>query len=135
MEIRSASLSEDSIIAGKIKLTADVRTNRIHVMTRPVNMPFVRKLIAEFDSPVEFGTPVARPLRFVPVADVLDVVVKAITEPGMKEDKAAAATGSTPQNKQSNTSNSSNGNANQRAAYSNSNSSAGGGGSGGSSSA
>ena len=51
VELRSrAGLSEDSIIVGKIKLTADVRTNRIHVITRPVNMPFVRKLITEFDS-------------------------------------------------------------------------------------
>ena len=35
-----AVLSEDSLIVGKIKLEADVRTNRIHVITRPVNIPF-----------------------------------------------------------------------------------------------
>lgn len=86
LEIRPASLSEDSIIVGKIKLTADIRTNRIHVVTRPVNMPFIRKLISEFDSSVKFGEPVSRPLRYVPVGDVLDVVVKAITEPGDKEE-------------------------------------------------
>jgi type II secretion system protein D len=91
VEIRSASLSEDSIIAGKIKLTADVRTNRIHVVTRPVNLPFIRKLISEFDSSAKFGEPVSRPLRFVPVADVLDVVVKAITDPGMKEEASSSA--------------------------------------------
>jgi general secretion pathway protein D len=86
VEIRPGPLSEDSIIVGKIKLTADVRTNRIHVVTRPVNLPFIRKLLQEFDSSAKFGEPVSRPLRFVPVADVLDVVVKAITEPGMKEE-------------------------------------------------
>ncbi|MEZ0258879.1 MAG: secretin N-terminal domain-containing protein [Chthoniobacter sp.] len=91
VEIRPGSLSEDSIIVGKIKLTADVRTNRIHVVTRPINMPFVRKLIGEFDSTAKFGEPVSRPLRFVPVADVLDVVVKAITEPGMKEESGASS--------------------------------------------
>jgi len=84
VELRS--LSEDSIIVGKIKLTADVRTNRIHVVTRPVNMPFVRKLISEFDASVPFGVPVTRPLRYISVGDVLDVVVKAITDPGMKEE-------------------------------------------------
>lgn len=91
LELRGGALSEDSIIIGKIKLTADVRTNRIHVVTRPVNMPFVRKLITEFDSTAKFGDPVSRPLRFISVGDVLDVVVKAITEPGMKEDSSGAA--------------------------------------------
>jgi len=39
-----AGLSEEAVVVGKIKLTADVRTNRIHVVTRPINMPFIRKL-------------------------------------------------------------------------------------------
>ena len=55
------ALSEDSVIVGKIKLAPDVRTNRIHVITRPINMPFIRKLIAEFDANVEFAKPVTRP--------------------------------------------------------------------------
>lgn len=85
-------LSEESIIVGKIKLTADIRTNRIHVVTRPINLPFVRRLIREFDSDVKFAEPAKRPLRFISAADVLDVVVKAITEPGAKaEDSGAAA--------------------------------------------
>jgi type II secretion system protein D len=93
VELRSA-LSEDSIIVGKIKLTADIRTNRIHVITRPVNMPFIRNLISEFDSSVAFGEPVSRPLRYISVGDVLDVVVKAITDPGMKEEGGGAGGGS-----------------------------------------
>jgi type II secretion system protein D len=94
LELRNGALSEDSIIVGKIKLTADVRTNRIHVVTRPVNLPFVRKLITEFDATAVFGEPVARPLRFVSVGDVLDVVVKAISEPGAKEDGSSTGTAS-----------------------------------------
>ncbi|HEY1769468.1 MAG TPA: secretin N-terminal domain-containing protein [Chthoniobacterales bacterium] len=78
----SAVLSEDSLIVGKIKLEADVRTNRIHVVTRPINMPFVRKLIGEFDENIEFGTPVTRPLQYIAAADVLPVLVQALTEPG-----------------------------------------------------
>jgi general secretion pathway protein D len=77
-----AALSEDSIIIGKIKIAADVRTNRIHVITRPINMPFIRKLIAEFDANVEFAKPVTRPLRYISAADVLPVLVQALTEPG-----------------------------------------------------
>src|SRR5712691_11440844 len=37
-----AALTEESVVVGKIKLSADVRTNRIHVITRPVNMPWIR---------------------------------------------------------------------------------------------
>ncbi|MGI8431625.1 MAG: type II secretion system protein GspD, partial [Chthoniobacterales bacterium] len=78
----SAVLSEDSLVVGKIKLEADVRTNRIHVITRPINMPFVRKLIAEFDANVEFGKPVSFPLQYISAGDVLPVLVQALTEPG-----------------------------------------------------
>ena len=39
-------LSEESLIVGKIKLEADVRTNRIQVITRPINLPFIEKLIS-----------------------------------------------------------------------------------------
>jgi type II secretion system protein D len=75
-------LSEEAVIVGKIKLTPDVRTNRIHIVTRPLNMPFIRQLIHEFDANVEFGHPVTRPLRYISAADVLPVLVQALTEPG-----------------------------------------------------
>src|SRR5205823_2764327 len=89
------ALSEESVIVGKIKLAPDVRTNRIHVITRPINMPFIRKLIAELDANVEFGKPVTRPLRYISASDVLPVLVQALTEPGAQQ-QAAETTG--PQN-------------------------------------
>jgi len=76
------ALTEESVVVGKIKLSADVRTNRIHVITRPVNMPFVRKLVSEFDANVEFAKPVVRALNYISAADVLPVIVQALTEPG-----------------------------------------------------
>jgi type II secretion system protein D len=76
------ALTEESVVVGKIKLSADVRTNRIHVITRPVNMPFVRKLISEFDANVEFAKPVVRALNYISAADVLPVIVQALSEPG-----------------------------------------------------
>ena len=78
------ALTEESVVVGKIKISADVRTNRIHVITRPVNMPFVRKLIAEFDANVEFAKPVTRALNYISAADVLPVIVDALTEPGQQ---------------------------------------------------
>jgi general secretion pathway protein D len=92
------ALSEDSVIVGKIKLSADVRTNRIHVITRPVNMPFVKRLISEFDANVEFAKPVTRPLRYISAADVLPVIVQALTEPGAEGGAGAEATGANPNN-------------------------------------
>jgi type II secretory pathway component GspD/PulD (secretin) len=86
------ALSEDSIVVGKIKIAADVRTNRIHVITRPVNMPFIKKLISEFDANVEFGKPVTRALRYISAADVLPVIVQTLTEPGTGQAAGTDAT-------------------------------------------
>jgi general secretion pathway protein D len=96
-EISGATgLSEEAVVVGKIKLTADVRTNRIHVVTRPINMPFIRKLIREFDANVEFGKPVTRPLRYISAGDVLPVLVQALTEPGATAQPGAEAGGASP---------------------------------------
>jgi general secretion pathway protein D len=75
-------LTEEAVVVGKIKLTADVRTNRIHVVTRPINMPFIRKLVREFDANVAFAKPVTRYLKYISAGDVLPVLVQALTEPG-----------------------------------------------------
>jgi type II secretory pathway component GspD/PulD (secretin) len=83
-----------------------VRTNRIHVVTRPINMPFIRQLIHEFDANVEFGKPVTRPLRYVSAGEVLPVLVQALTEPGTEGQGAGAgalpggAPGQSPQPRQ-----------------------------------
>ncbi len=89
-----AALTEESVVVGKIKLSADVRTNRIHVITRPANMPFIRKLVSEFDANVEFAKPVTRPLNYISAADVLPVIVQALTEPGQAA--AGGAEGAAP---------------------------------------
>jgi general secretion pathway protein D len=95
------ALTEEAVVVGKIKLAADVRTNRIHVITRPINMPFIRKLVAEFDANVEFAKPVTRPLKYISAADVLPVLVQALTEPGAQQAGAeGAAPGAQPQQQQ-----------------------------------
>jgi len=89
-------LSEEAIIVGKIKLTPDVRTNRIHVVTRPINMPFIRQLIHEFDANVEFAKPVTRYLKYVSAGEVLPVLVQALTEPGTEGGGPGAGGGGGP---------------------------------------
>ncbi len=92
IEITTGGPNEEAIIQGKIKITADKRTNRIHVVTRPANMPFIEKLIREFDANVKFGTPTSRPLKYVKATDVLQAAVKAISDPGAKDEGGAAST-------------------------------------------
>jgi general secretion pathway protein D len=89
-------LSEEAVIVGKIKVTPDVRTNRIHVVTRPINMPFIRQLIHEFDANVEFGKPVSRYLNYISAGDVLPVLVQALTEPGTEQGAGAGGQGGLP---------------------------------------
>jgi general secretion pathway protein D len=86
-------LSEEAIVVGKIKLTPDVRTNRIHVVTRPINMPFIRQLVHEFDANVEFAKPVTRYLKYISAGEVLPVLVQALTEPGAEGAGAAPGAG------------------------------------------
>jgi len=89
-------LSEEAVIVGKIKITPDVRTNRIHVVTRPINMPFIRQLIHEFDANVEFGKPVTRYLQYISAGDILPVLVQALTEPGAEQGQGAGGAGGLP---------------------------------------
>src|SRR5712672_1557977 len=89
-------LSEEAVIVGKIKITPDIRTNRIHVVTRPINMPFIRQLIHEFDANVEFAKPVTRYLQYVSAGDILPVLVQALTEPGTEQGAGAGGQGGLP---------------------------------------
>ncbi len=86
-------MTEDAIVVGKIQITADVRTNRVHVVTRPVNMPLVRRLIEEFDANTPFADPVKRRLKFVSARDILQILVQSLTEPGSDQSGNAGAPG------------------------------------------
>jgi general secretion pathway protein D len=59
-------------------------------------MPFIRKLVKEFDANVEFAKPVTRPLKYISAADVLPVLVQALTEPGVPTPAGAPAGGGSP---------------------------------------
>jgi len=65
---------ESNLIVGETQLAADPRTNRILVVTRPVNLPYIKKLIAELDAPVPLDAVLERPLKFVSAIDVLPVL-------------------------------------------------------------
>ncbi|MEY5027293.1 MAG: hypothetical protein RLZZ244_2821, partial [Verrucomicrobiota bacterium] len=79
------SMTEDSLVSGKVRLTADERTNRIYVVARRETLKFVRQLIDQFDEDVRFNEPVVRLLKFVSSGDILEALVKAISDPGNKD--------------------------------------------------
>ena len=87
--------TEDNIVIGKVKITSDKRTNRIHIVSRPINMKLIRTLIKEYDAESHFAEPALRPLRFRPVEEVMDAVIAAIKDPGDKD--SGGAGGSTAQ--------------------------------------
>src|SRR6185436_19654380 len=77
--------TEDNFVVGKVRITADKRTNRLHLVSRPVNLKLIRALIKEYDSQVPLAEPAVRPLRFRPVEEVIDAVIAAIKDPGEKD--------------------------------------------------
>lgn len=85
--------TEDNIVIGKVRMTADKRTNRIHVVARPNSMTIIRKLIHEYDENVPLPQPFVRPLRHRPVEEVMEAIVSAIADPGDKS--GASGTGAT----------------------------------------
>jgi type II secretion system protein D len=84
--------TEENFVAGKVKITADVRTNRLHVIARPEAMREIAKLIEEFDENVPFGEPSVYPLKFVSANDVFQVLVKSVSDPGQEQQAGGATT-------------------------------------------
>lgn len=70
----SGAQFETNLVVGETQLVADPRTNRILVVTRPVNFPYIKKLINELDAPVPLDAVLERPLQFVSANDVLPVL-------------------------------------------------------------
>ena len=88
--------TEDSFVVGKVRITADKRTNRLHVVSRPVNMKLIRALIKEYDSQVPLAAPAVRPLRFRPVEEVMEAVVAAVADPGDKSGSTGGGASGVP---------------------------------------
>jgi len=72
--------SSNSLTAGQIQLTADTRTNRILVISRPSSFPYVKSLIQEFDRSVGLTEPLEVTLRYVKPSEVLQVLSDLLTE-------------------------------------------------------
>ncbi len=73
-------MTEKSLIVGEARLIPDPRTNRILIITRPVNIPYLRDLIEQFDQALTLTQPLVYPLRYVSVSSILGVIKDIIAE-------------------------------------------------------
>jgi type II secretion system protein D len=92
--------NEHNLISGTAQIFADPRSNRLLIVTRPVNMPFLRSLIAQMDQPDTFEMPQRWPLKYVLAQDILPALEAAVAqgkdeETQVQKDAGAAATGTT----------------------------------------
>jgi type II secretion system protein D len=85
------TMNERNLVAGDVELLPDARTNRILVITRPVNFEYIKDLIEEFDKAVTLTSPYERPLKYVLASEVLPVLETLLME---SDKNGQAASGS-----------------------------------------
>lgn len=80
--------------APPIQIVPDIRTNRIFVMARPLDIEFIKGLINEFDQPTDSRNFRSRKLKYLSAADFLDVASGALTRAfGGSADAGASGAG------------------------------------------
>ncbi len=75
----SGAGSSNAVEAPPVQIIPDLRTNRIFVMARPIDVVFVENLVKQFDVESDSRNFMRRKLRFLPVGDFLDVAGDALT--------------------------------------------------------
>jgi general secretion pathway protein D len=83
--------NERDLLSGPATIEADPRSNRILIVTRPVNLPFLRRLIGELDRPDDFIQPQRRTLKYVLAQDILPAIAGALAQGKDEETEAKAA--------------------------------------------
>jgi len=87
--------NEHNLISGTAQIVPDEIANRVLIITRPVNMPFLEQMIGQLDQPDIFMVPQRRPLKYVLAQDILPALEAALArgkdeEDQVKKDEAAA---------------------------------------------
>jgi type II secretion system protein D len=83
---REPLLNEHNLLSGPAQIIPDTRSNRILIVTRPVNMPFMRQLVEQLDQPDIYMVPQRRPLKYVLAQDILPALEAALAQ-GKDEEK------------------------------------------------
>jgi general secretion pathway protein D len=88
--------NEKDLLSGPTQVIADPRSNRILLISRPVNMPFLKQMIAELDRPDDYLQPQSRPLKYVLAGDILPALAAALAQGKDEEDQAKSAASNSP---------------------------------------
>lgn len=67
---------------GDIQLIPDARTNRILISARPTDISYIKKLIEDFDIPVDLSDPYEQKLNYVAASDMLPILEDLLKEEG-----------------------------------------------------
>ncbi|MDR2463098.1 MAG: hypothetical protein LBD30_04885 [Verrucomicrobiales bacterium] len=86
-----SAMNERNLVVGDVELLPDARTNRILVITRPVNFDYIKELIEEFDRAVTLTSPYERPLKYVSAGEVLPVLETLLMENGTQQPGGGAS--------------------------------------------
>jgi type II secretion system protein D len=90
---------ERNLLSGPANIVSDERSNRVVITTRPVNMPFLREIVAQLDQPAMNTVPQRFELRYVTAGDILPAIEAALAEgkdqlQQVKQDQQTAQTNS-----------------------------------------
>jgi type II secretion system protein D len=90
--------NEKNLLSGPVQIVADTRSNRLLVITRAVNLPFLKQMIAELDQPNTYSVPVRRDLKYVLAQDILPAIESTLAQGKDEEDQVAKSQSSTNTN-------------------------------------
>jgi len=79
----AASTNADAIStlnAETVKIVPDARTNRILVVAPKSSFDYLKQLVLDFDSAVDFSKPLNRPLKYVKAGEILPVLGEFLAE-------------------------------------------------------
>jgi general secretion pathway protein D len=79
--------NEHNLISGTATIISDPRSNRLLVITRPVNLPYLEEMIGQLDQSSTFQVPQRRPLKYVLAADILPALEAALAQGKDEEDQ------------------------------------------------
>jgi len=78
--------NEHNLISGTAQVIPDTRSNRLLIITRPVNIPFFKQVASELDQPDIYMVPQRRPLKYVLAQDILPALEASLAQ-GKEEEK------------------------------------------------
>ncbi len=87
---QTQAATPQGLTASDSQVVADTRTNRIVIVSRPLNIPYLRDLVKQFDEAVELMDPYEFALSYLSAADALPILVDLVTEDD--EDAGASIT-------------------------------------------